>query len=722
MPPPAQRRAFGIPREDDPELLDVTTMDGRSVVLPRAAAEAAGVAVRPRIAQAPAPSLSITVPEAPPVDPAVMAALTERAGVADAPPVPVPAAPLPTSGGMLDDPRFNAPPPATPDEAGLRSALEAIQPNAAAAPAPPVAPAAPVVAVPPQIANDPGAAAAFRSFQAPHNNPAPFEGEVFVDRSGRRHGAAAAPAPAAPRELPPGVRRAGAPLGREQVDPFEAFGSDDPVVAALRNRPADAEPLVPEDFRQQTGLERQIQRIDRDRDRAQQVADANAAAAIDREDILAEQAAEQERIAADRDATLARAQSQYMAAFQEARSATVNPSRLFQNGGGVAIAIATALGSLGSQLTGGENQALGIIERAIDRDIRAQTTNQGNAQRTVQNARSFIDITRQQFSDEAAAATAARSLAWDQVAQRLDRQVASVQAGAARDEAAALAEQARAQAMAAAREALAAEQQRQLDQREQQARTRRLDAQAARDERRAGGGGGGARRGTGVVPGEVIGTEADPVVQQAIEFLGMNPTTAAEQAANTTGGSRSGRNRLLNRIGEAQERRGRLAQGFELAPGRTLDDTQIRSVNGLVAADREFNAAIGTIREYAGRLREGGLLGYAWEQARGRAGFGSRDYQTINHAIDVIRTQFRNINQSGNSLGAQTLAEHDFPNLTQNVSLDSILANVEAARDVKHRYVTAVLSNLGIRPGAGGGEHGEEGGESAELPEGVRRQ
>ncbi|MEQ9074094.1 MAG: hypothetical protein RLP09_09575 [Sandaracinaceae bacterium] len=705
MPPRSQ--PFGVLRDDG--AVDVTTADGRSVVLPRDLAEGAGVEIR---SSAPTANLGafesqLTAGD-PTLDPRFAAFEQQQQPTPDAPPVAPAADGVPPM--LARAPQAPAPAPAAP--APLDQALVDMQarPQPGAAPAAafetPIAPAVPTdPRTSPSLVGDPEAQAAHRSLLRPNNDPRALPGERFLLADGSVY---SPPAPDAP---------APARAGRAAPAPEEPTDPNAELVDALIERPRD-QPIAPGDFRQSSPLDRQIERIDRGQRRAQEAADAATAASIDRQELLERQAAEQRALEVERAAAMTQAETRYAEAFEAARSAEINPRRLWQNGGGVAMAIATALGGLGAAITGGENGALAMIERAIDRDIRAQESNQANAQRTAQNARSFIDLTRQRFTDEAAAQQAARSLAWDQVAQRLEGQMSGLRSAQEQDRAQALIDQARAQALQAAQAAAVAEAERDLNMRQQVAEIRKTEAEAARAERRAMGGGGG-RRANGVVPTELVGTPGDPVVQQAQQFLGMDELTAREMAANTSGGSRSGRSLLLRRISEAQSRSGRLANGLELEEGRTLDDQQVRQVNGLVAADREFNAAIQTIEQYADRLREDGLLGYAWEQLRGRAGFGSQDFQTLNHAVDVIRTQFRNINQSGNSLGAQTMAEHDFPNLTQNISLDAILNNVRAARDVKHRYVEAVLENLGIHSGGGGHGGGHGGGEQA-LPEGVR--
>lgn len=69
-----------------------------------------------------------------------------------------------------------------------------------------------------------------------------------------------------------------------------------------------------------------------------------------------------------------KAQGDYDAAAKAAREAHVDPKRFFGDDAGTTIlaVIGSALGGLGAALTGGPNQAMAMINAAIDRDIKAQ--------------------------------------------------------------------------------------------------------------------------------------------------------------------------------------------------------------------------------------------------------------------------------------------------------------------------------------------------------------
>jgi hypothetical protein len=67
------------------------------------------------------------------------------------------------------------------------------------------------------------------------------------------------------------------------------------------------------------------------------------------------------------------------------------------------------LGAIGGALTGSPNEALGIIQKAIDRDIDAQKTNLSKKGQAVEGQRSMLGMYRQQFGDEAAADAATRA-------------------------------------------------------------------------------------------------------------------------------------------------------------------------------------------------------------------------------------------------------------------------------------------------------------------------
>lgn len=436
-------------------MVDMTTADGHQIRVPRAAIERVGIEVRPApVSVAPevgADGIPESLRRPAPAQTTGDPALDRFIGGLDAPPAP----PAP-------HPQLSVPTPAPETD-------DAFSPS-----------------VGPTSGTDPRLASTVQSLMRPqpaHNPATPAPESQFVTLDGERVTAGQGLASAQGQPAHPRTR------GRATSPAEPELSADEQLIDDLIARP-EGEPLAPEDSRTSSPLDRALERVDRERQRQQGAAENLQAAAIDRERLAAEADAQQQELAARRAEAMNTATQAYAAAVQEARSSQVNPSRLFQNGGGISVAIATVLGSLGSALTGGPNTALDMINRAIDRDIQAQTTNQANAQRAAQNARGLIDITRERFSDEAAQIASARSLAMDQVAQRIERQAASLQSAAAQDHAAALAEQLRQQALQSARDAAIAEQTRLLEQRQAIADIRVREAEATQAERRAVGGGG----------------------------------------------------------------------------------------------------------------------------------------------------------------------------------------------------------------------------------------
>jgi len=82
-----------------------------------------------------------------------------------------------------------------------------------------------------------------------------------------------------------------------------------------------------------------------------------------------------------------------------ARSMTVDPDRR-SGGDRVLGAIASFLGGIGSALTGGPNQALQVVEHAIDRDVEAQRANVQHAQHGVSSAQTAYQLAREQGASE----------------------------------------------------------------------------------------------------------------------------------------------------------------------------------------------------------------------------------------------------------------------------------------------------------------------------------
>lgn len=142
-----------------------------------------------------------------------------------------------------------------------------------------------------------------------------------------------------------------------------------------------------------------------------------------------QQATEQAREAIDRHERLQEKLQAYEDAIRRVADRQVDPDRYFGRhaGGRMSAALAVALGAIGSSLTGGPNQALQIINAAIDRDIQAQ-------EHDIQNARSAANMQgmalsqfRSILGDEEAAKAATRAAHLQSFLTRLDGQMAYAQ-------------------------------------------------------------------------------------------------------------------------------------------------------------------------------------------------------------------------------------------------------------------------------------------------------
>lgn len=390
--------------------------------------------------------------------------------------------------GLAAQPQTPAPPPAAPAVPNL--GLQGADAQAAAALLTPqgqaqagVAPPAPSHAVGPGVPQE-VLASPYRPMgevlTAPTNAARP--GETFTPVVQPQQPAAA------PADAPmPGMRRRAAPAPAQPPD----------LIDQLTQRPMDAPPLAPQDFRGLSPLEQQQQMIAEGERLAREGAANEARAHMERADILRQGQADMAQLERERRETMARISQRYDAAIEEARNARVDPNRFFASrgvAGTIGVAIASALGGFGAAMTGGANTAVDVINRAIDRDIAAQEANQRNAQAHVGNVRSLFDIARQEFSDRAAAQQAARGLAWGQVAERAGAQAASLRDQGARLRAQELQQQAEAQAAQARSAAEQAQFEAEMSRRRTIAEVTTAEAGAMRAMRRAQGGGGRAAR------------------------------------------------------------------------------------------------------------------------------------------------------------------------------------------------------------------------------------
>lgn len=99
-------------------------------------------------------------------------------------------------------------------------------------------------------------------------------------------------------------------------------------------------------------------------------------------------------------------------------------------GGRVAAGIAIALGQIGSAIGGGENAALAIVNRIVDRNMQAQAMNIANERAGVSAAGNALAQTRAILGDEQAARDAARAMHLQAFATQLDGQMAGLRGDA----------------------------------------------------------------------------------------------------------------------------------------------------------------------------------------------------------------------------------------------------------------------------------------------------
>ena len=123
--------------------------------------------------------------------------------------------------------------------------------------------------------------------------------------------------------------------------------------------------------------------------------------------------------------------------IRTAGSTRIDPARFFHSRGAAAsfgAALSVAAGAVASTLVGGENAALQIIERAIDRDVRAQEFDAENQRATAQAGLGLLDRIRGAMRDDLAAAETLRELRFANAEGRIRameaRSISDVQRGA----------------------------------------------------------------------------------------------------------------------------------------------------------------------------------------------------------------------------------------------------------------------------------------------------
>lgn len=211
--------------------------------------------------------------------------------------------------------------------------------------------------------------------------------------------------------------------------------------------------------------------------RAQAAADAAAAQAdiVDASELRRQQVERERRVAMDD------ARRGYERAVDQLGAMREDPSRLLRSAGGaISAAIAIGLGAAGASLAGtGENSALAIIQRNIDRDIAAQRTDIGTAGNVADARRSVLGVMSQEFSSRDAAESAARAAMLQAAQLQASRVTAGLDNEAARLRGEQLQQQLSDEAAAAAAQAQQQEAEWQMNMRIQGARLQRMELRNA---------------------------------------------------------------------------------------------------------------------------------------------------------------------------------------------------------------------------------------------------
>jgi len=318
-------------------------------------------------------------------------------------------------------------------------------------------------------------------------------------------------------------------------------------------------------------MDRREALIGREADLLAQRADAAAAAAEAERDAIDASASRALEIERDRRSAMSDAQQRFQRSVDALGAMREDPARLLRSAaGGVSAAIAIGLGAAGAALAGGgENTALAIVQRNIDRDIAAQRTDIQTAGTAAEAQRSVLGLMRQEFSDQTAAETAARSAMLSAAAAQAQRVTAGLDNRTAQLRGDQMVQQLRDESAAAAAAAQAQEAEAQLQRRLLEARVQRAELANV----------GTARRLQG--PGRA------------------RPTTAPQaRVYNTTFDSLDTRLPMEERVRIASEASGiPLSVAGALAGGRFVEG----------AAEETPRAVTGTAMEAYNRLRASGV-------------------------------------------------------------------------------------------------------------------
>lgn len=224
-------------------------------------------------------------------------------------------------------------------------------------------------------------------------------------------------------------------------------------------------------------MDRREALIGRETELLAQRADAAAAAAGAERDAIDASASRALEIERDRRSAMSDAQQRFQRSVDALGAMREDPARLLRSAaGGVSAAIAIGLGAAGAALAGGgENTALAIVQRNIDRDIAAQRTDIQTAGTAAEAQRSVLGLMRQEFSDQTAAETAARSAMLSAAAAQAQRVTAGLDNRTAQLRGDQMVQQLRDESAAAAAQAQAQEAEAQLQRRLLEARVQRAE-------------------------------------------------------------------------------------------------------------------------------------------------------------------------------------------------------------------------------------------------------
>ena len=193
---------------------------------------------------------------------------------------------------------------------------------------------------------------------------------------------------------------------------------------------------IPQELMIQRGQEIQSQVAATQALAAQRAADAQA-----RADQIGQQVADQNvRNAAnqqnetERQAAMRQADANYQSAIADFQKQAVDPAKWYHDrgtAGTVLAAIAMGLGAFAQTLTGGENNALKIIQSAIQDDIESQRINIANSREGVALKGNLLSEMRARFGDERSAELATEAALTRQAANQAAQLEAAAQASGA---------------------------------------------------------------------------------------------------------------------------------------------------------------------------------------------------------------------------------------------------------------------------------------------------